>query len=87
MIITTQNRRSDAYVGTIDLRDQADMKIVADIRKIVKEANMHMRDSSNTKRLYVKLQGRGHRQGIRRYNQSLPLSLSDTADIYIYERY
>lgn len=87
MIITTENRTSTAYVGTVDLRDDADMKMVKNIRNMVKDANKHMRDSSNMKRLYVKLQGRGHRRGIRRYNQSLPLSLSDTADVYIYERY
>lgn len=87
MIITTENRTSTAYIGTVDLRDDADMKMVKKIRNMVKEANAHMRDSSNSKRLYVKLQGRGHRRGIRRYNQSLPLSLSDTADVYIYERY
>lgn len=86
MIITTQNRKSDAYVGTINLRDESDMKIVANIRQMVKEANTHLRDSDNFKRLYVKLQGRGWRQGQRRYNQSLPLSLSITADVYIYER-
>jgi hypothetical protein len=35
---------------------------------------------------YVKLQGRGPRLGNRRYNQSLPLPLAKTADVYIYER-
>lgn len=85
-MIIKENRRSDAYIGTVDLSNPQDMKMVSKIRGMVKEANLHMRDSDNPKRLYVKLQGRGWRMGIRRYNQSLPLPFSETADVYIYER-
>lgn len=35
---------------------------------------------------YVKLQARGHRRGVRRYNQSLPLQYGDYFDVYVYTR-
>lgn len=85
-MIIKENRNSDFYVGTVKLDDIDDMKVVMKIRSIVKEANAHLRNSNNPKRLYVKLQGRGWRMGIRRYNQSLPLSFSETADVYVYNR-
>ena len=82
-----KENRSNTYIGTVDLKDERDMKMVKNVRRMVKEANAHMRDSDNGKQLYVKLQGRGHRMGKRRYNQSLPLKFSETADVYIYERH
>ena len=86
-MIINENRKSDSYLGTFNLSDINDMKMVMGIRRMVKDANEHLRDSdSNTKSLYVKLHGRGHRMGIRRYNQSLPLEFSKTADAYVYLR-
>lgn len=35
---------------------------------------------------YVKLHGRGYRMGNRRFNQSLPLMLAKSADVYVYKR-
>ena len=52
--------------------------------KLVKEANAQK--SFGPKPMYIKLQGRGHRMGVRRYNDSLPLKFSDTADVYMYAR-
>lgn len=83
-MIINENR-TDSYMGTVDLSDAADMNMVAIARKLVKEANAKLRESGK-RQMYVKLQGRGYRQGVRRYNQSLPLKYATTADVYIYER-
>ena len=79
-----KENRTTAYIGTVDLKDQDDMKLVSAIRKLVKEANAQK--SFGPKPMYVKLQGRGHRMGVYRYTQSLPLKFSDTADVYMYAR-
>lgn len=83
-MIINENR-TDSYMGTVDLSDAADMNMVAIARKLVKEANAKLRESGK-RQMYVKLQGRGYRQGVRRYNQSLPLKYATTADVYIYNR-
>lgn len=77
-----KENRTDSYLGTVDLSNDEDMRLVGAIRKIVKEANDSGRYGKHRK--YVKLQGRGPRRG--KYNQSLPLTLSDTADVYLYDR-
>jgi hypothetical protein len=79
-----KENRSESYIGTIDLSNGEDVSLVKGIRKLVKEAN---RDKAfGPKAMYVKLQGRGPRLGVYQYNQSLPLSLSKTADVYLYGR-
>ena len=83
MIINTN--RTDSYIGTVDLSNEGDMKLVAMSRKLVKEANLKLKESGK-RPMYVKLQGRGPRLGVRRYNQSLPLQFAKTADVYIYTR-
>lgn len=82
MIINDKHRQSDSYLGTIDMDSAEDQSIVKDIRQLVKEAN-----AFSDLKMYVKIQGRGHRQGVRRYNQSLPLSLATTGDLYLYKRH
>lgn len=82
-MIIKQNRTA-SYIGTVDLSDQNDMSLVKGIRKLIKEANREK--AFGPKPMYVKLQGRGPRLGIRRYNDSLPLTLSKTADVYLYGR-
>lgn len=77
--------RTDSYIGTVDLSNEGDMKLVAMSRKLVKEANLKLKESGK-RPMYVKLQGRGPRLGVRRYNQSLPLQFAKTADVYIYTR-
>lgn len=77
--------RTDTYIGTVDLSSSEDMNMVAMARKLVKETNVK-RCASGKNPMYIKLQGRGYRQGNRRYNQSLPLTYAKTADVYIYER-
>ena len=81
-----KKNRSTTYVGTVDLTNEQDLKMVQTARNIVKEANRHMKISGNNKQLYIKLQGRGPRPSPR-YWQSLPLSMAESADIYVYERH
>jgi hypothetical protein len=77
-----KENRTVSYIGTVDLSNNEDMSLVKGIRRLVKEANK--KQAFGKKPMYVKLQGRGHRMGLYRYNQSLPLKFSDTADVYIY---
>lgn len=77
--------RTDSYVGTVNLSDQEDMLMVKNVRKMVNDANVWLR-ASGKPTLYVKMQGRGHRMGNRRYNGSLPLKYAKTADVYVYTR-
>ena len=79
-----KENRTDAYIGTVDLSDSHDMALVKNVRKMIAEANRVK--AYGERSMYVKLQGRGHRMGKRRYNQSLPLSFAKTADVYIYGR-
>lgn len=72
--------RTNAYVMTVDLvNGKADNELLTLIRMLVNFSNKY----KGTKK-YVKLQGRGPRLG--KYNQSLPLTLAKTADVYIYNR-
>lgn len=76
-------RESQFYICTVDMKDGKPTDYRVDlIRDLVKQANQ-----KNTRQVYVKLQGRGHRQGVRRYNQSLPLRFATHADVYVYNRY
>lgn len=49
MMIIDKSRKSKAYIGTIDPRDQFDKAWLKNVRQLIKEANMHMRDSDNDK--------------------------------------
>lgn len=80
-----KENRTEAYMCTVNLSDAEDMNTVAIARKLVKEVNAELRKSGK-RQMYVKLQGRGYRQGVRRYNQSLPLKYATSADVYIYNR-
>lgn len=72
--------RTNAYVMTVDLvNGKANDEVLNLVKMLVRIGN-----KQNGTKKYVKLQGRGPRLG--RYNQSLPLSLAKTADVYIYER-
>ena len=86
MTFTSQNRTSDSYRFTVKMvggtpRYGDDFDSVQELRELVKNHNKKFNTT-----FYVKLQGRGHRQGVRRYNQSLPLSLATHADVYVYTR-
>ena len=76
------NRTSDSYVMTVKLvngkSNDANLKL---IRTLVRLEN-----KNTGSKKYVKLQGRGHRFGNRRYWSALPLKLAERADVYIYER-
>jgi hypothetical protein len=82
-MVIKQNR-STSYIGTVDFSDPDDMNLIRMLRKMVREANRMK--SYGPKSMYVKLQGRGPRLGVSRYNQSLPLSFAKMADVYLYGR-
>lgn len=74
--------RTDAYVMTVKLTNgKCDDERLQLLRTLVRLAN-----KNTGSKKYVKLQGRGPRLGIRRYNQALPLKLAERADVYVYER-
>ena len=81
-----KENRSDTYLVTVNLKNEQDMKVVNVARNLVRDVNLFRKEKGDTKQMYVKLQGRGSRMGISRYNQSLPLKFAETADVYIYER-
>lgn len=76
--------RSKAYKFTVRMKDGkpfgVDADLVQGLRTVVKLGNAAYGTTN-----YVKLQGRGPRPS-RRYHQSLPLSMAETADVYVYER-
>jgi len=74
--------RTSNYVMTVELENgKANDEVLNLVKMLVRLENKY----TGSKK-YVKLQGRGPRLGNRRYNQSLPLPLAKTADVYIYER-
>jgi len=79
--------RVDAYIATVDLKDPNDMQGVVGIRSTVKAINEFYKNRGDSRRFYVKLQGRGSRRGVRRYWISLPLIYASSADVYLYERH
>lgn len=78
--------RTNSYIATVDLKDPDDQAWIKTIRNAVKELNDFQKSKGRSSRRYVKLQGRGHRMGVRQYNSSLPLQFADKADIYVYNR-
>lgn len=79
------NNRTNAYRFTVQLENG---KPVAEQSHLVAalKAAVAAENAWKGVRQYVKLQGRGHRFGNRRYNQSLPLPLATHADVYVYIR-
>ena len=75
-------RTSDSYIATFEPNDPQ----IADLRAFVTKCNRMLKEAGKFHRYYVKLQARGHRRGVRRYNQSLPLKYADRVDAYIYQR-
>ncbi len=82
----SSDRGSTSYIGTFDCSDKSDMEQLEVVRVMVKILNKDLRDSGFDQQYYVKAQGRGPRQGVRRYNQSLPLTFAERVDAYIYKR-
>jgi len=74
--------RTDSYLGTFTPNDPQ----IASLRSFVRKCNSMLKEEGRTERYYVKLQGRGHRRGVARYNQSLPLRFAEKVDAYIYQR-
>lgn len=77
--------RTSAYRFTVQLENG---KPVAEQAHLVEALKTAIAAENTWKgfRQYVKLQGRGHRRGNRRYNQSLPLNFATHADVYVYVR-
>jgi len=86
MGIQVSKNRTDAYIGTFDYGSADDMLQLEEVRGMVKNMNKMLREDGYDYSFYVKCQGRGPRQGVRRYNQSLPLTLAERVDAYIYRR-
>ena len=82
-------RKSKKYIMTVDYACAGDIFELEKIRKAVSIVN-----KGNSKKFYVKLQGRGSRtakalsdgRSPRAYDSSLPLRHANTADVYVYER-
>lgn len=85
MKYTSRNRMSQSYRFTVKMIDgkvaPEDAEFVENLRTVCKRNNKKYGTTD-----YVKLQGRGHRCGVYRYNQSLPLPLATSADVYVYKR-
>ena len=85
MTYTSSNRQSTSYRFTVKMVDgkpaPEDQAAVDGLRTVCKLSN-----TAYGTTYYVKLQGRGHRRGVYRYNQSLPLKYATTADVYVYTR-
>lgn len=78
-------QRTDAYHFTVEMKNGQPVGDGADkvkaLRELVKLSNKTFGETK-----YVKLQGRGPRLGVYRYNQSLPLKYAERADVYVYIR-
>jgi len=82
-------RKSKKYIMTVDYACAGDIFELEKIRKAISIVN-----KGNSKKFYVKLQGRGPRKvnaladgrHSRGYDASLPLRHADRADVYVYER-
>lgn len=79
--------RTESYVGTVNLSDPEDQAWIRTVRSSISDVNAIRKSNGDSHRQYVKLHGRGHRMGERRYNQYLPLKFAEKADIYVYTRY
>jgi hypothetical protein len=81
-------RISKCYRFTVQMKDGKavgnNAKSLELLRQDIKAENV---SQEHGKKKYVKLQGRGHRHGSRRFCQGLPLSLAERADVYVYDRY
>lgn len=86
MGIQVSKDRTDSYIGTFHYGCADDMLELNEVRNMVKNMNKMLRNDGYDYQFYVKCQGRGYRQGVRRYNQSLPLDLANKVDAYIYRR-
>lgn len=78
-------QRTDAYYFTVEMKDGQPVGEGATAVRVLR-TYVRMCNEKYGETKYVKLQGRGHRQGNRRYNQSLPLKYADRADVYVYTR-
>jgi hypothetical protein len=77
--------RTSAYRFTVQMQNGKPTPEYAHMVESLRQQIAIENNQLNTKR-YVKLQGRGHRRGVFRYHQSLPLSLASSADVYVYIR-
>jgi len=98
MKFTSKNRLSTAYRFTVKMVNgqvaPEDQEFVSELRALIKNSNSEYSRFSFYKPQRVKLQGRGPRAEFARrdrgysrsYDQCLPLSLAEFADVYVYDR-
>lgn len=96
MKFTSKNRNSTSYRMTVKMVNgkvaAKDAVAVQELRTLISNNNKMFGNYVKTQ--YVKLQGRGPRAEqsrrdfgyARGYDQSLPLGLASTADVYVYNR-
>ena len=77
--------RSDSYVGTFGM-DEQDQTELASVRRMVTNLNKYLKNMGYNYRYYVKAHGRGHRQGVYKWRNELPLKYASKVDAYIYRR-
>jgi len=96
MKFTSKNRTSTSYRMTVKMVNgqvaPEDALAVQELRTLISNNNNGV--YAWMPKQYVKLQGRGPRASVARraykypraYDQSLPLPLAETADVYVYNR-
>lgn len=77
--------RSDSYIGTYGM-DEQDQVELASVRRMVTNLNKDLKNMGYNYRYYVKAHGRGHRQGVYKWRNELPLKYASKVDAYIYRR-
>ena len=88
-IKTNKGRESQAYIGTFKYDSYDDMFQLEDLRAMVKHMNRDLRAAKMDYQFYVKCQGRSDtiKRSFGKYYYSLPLSVADRVDAYIYRRH
>lgn len=75
-------QRTDTYIATFAPGDPG----IDSLRGFMKKCNIMLKESGRAERYYIKLRARGHRQGVQRYQQELPLRFAERLDAYMYQR-
>ena len=89
MGIAVNSSRTDSYIGTFSKENKDDMEQLDTVRKIVSNLNKDLRIAGKDYQFYVKCQGRSDtvKRSFSKYYYSLPLSVADRVDAYIYRRH
>jgi|TARA_B100001287_G_scaffold258593_1_gene245106 hypothetical protein len=85
MYFDKTKKRAESYIGTFGM-DEQDQTELASVRRMVKNLNRDLKNMGYMYRYYVKAHGRGHRQGVYKWQNELPLKYASKVDAYIYRR-